>query len=75
MSFSEKFMKLPQKLRMVIVGIVLFVLAVPVIGLLIFLKQVLPEGKASAASPATTSTAAPKSPAKAAPKATTAKKK
>jgi hypothetical protein len=75
MSFSEKFMKLPQKLRMVIVGIVLFVLAVPVIGLLIFLKQVLPEGKPSAASTATTSTAAAKTPAKPAPTTTTAKKK
>lgn len=73
MSFTDKFMKLPQKVRMVIVGIVLFVLAVPVIALLIFLKNVLPEGKPSAASSGAATTAEAKAPAKAAPTATTAK--
>lgn len=80
MSFSDKFMKLPQKLRMAIVGIVLVVLAVPVIGVLIFLKNVLPEGKPSTATSGAVTTAAAKAPAakaqaKAAPKTTTAKKK
>ncbi|NUO48556.1 MAG: hypothetical protein HOV80_06840 [Polyangiaceae bacterium] len=76
MSFSEKFMKLPQKLRMAIVGIVLVVVAVPVLGLLIVLKNVLPEGKASAA-PATTAVSAAKTPEKtpAKPAPTAAKKK
>jgi hypothetical protein len=59
MSFTEKFMKLPQKLRMVIVGGVLVVVAVPLIGLLIVLKNVLPEGKSSAASTAKPAAAAP----------------
>lgn len=73
MSFTDKFMKLPQKVRMVIVGIVLFVLAVPVIALLIFLKNVLPEGKPSAASSGAATTAAAKDPAKPAPTASSAK--
>jgi hypothetical protein len=59
MSFTEKFMKLPQKLRMVIVGGVLVTVAVPIIALLIVLKNVLPEGKPSAASSAKPAAAAP----------------
>ncbi len=80
MSFQDKFMKLPQKLRVVIVGAVLVVIAVPVIGLLIFLKHVLPEGKASAKTNDTTSIAASPSaralsPSTARPTTTTPKRK
>jgi hypothetical protein len=77
MSFSEKFMKLPQKVRLVIVGAVLAVLAVTGIAVLILLKNVLPEGKPSASSTTTAKAAASDSPAKttAKPSATTPKKK
>lgn len=72
MAFNDTFMRLPQAIRIVVVGIVLTVIGVPLIALAIFLKSVSPGKPASASSPQAKSTgaavaAAPTTPARTQP--------